>query len=105
MQTLQTLWPTKNLALVHSLIEGYADVGDASFRFIKPDLPIQFRNISNDTKSDIKLIAPRRTFSPYDQQATLHLRSALWSLYLPVTVHQQFNDVFRSYIMEVRMNS
>jgi hypothetical protein len=80
-------------------------VGDASYRFVRPNLPLHFKNVSNDTNKDVKLIVPRRTFSPYDQQTTLHLRPALWALFLPVTVHQQITDIYRSYVMEVRINS
>jgi len=71
---------------------------------LKPDLPLHFKNVSNDTNKDVKLIVPRRTFSPYDQQATLHFRPALWALFLPVTVHQQVTDIVRSYVMQVKIN-
>ncbi len=70
----------------------------------KPDLPLRLKIAANASINNPKLIAPHHTFAPYDQQTTLHLRSALWALLLPATVQQQAADSFRSYVMQVRIS-
>lgn len=93
-------WPTKKLAIIHSLIEGYSGAG-LGYEFRKPKLPLHLKTSSNDSSKHDLFIVPRHAFSPYDQQTTFHLRSALWALYLPVTIEQQAADSFRSYVMQV----
>ncbi|CAF1481059.1 unnamed protein product, partial [Adineta steineri] len=72
-QTLRGLWPTKNIGIIHSLTECQVDV-DSVYKSVVPGFPLRFQKISNDRNKDVKLIAPRRTFSPYNKQSTLHLR-------------------------------
>ncbi|CAF1134273.1 unnamed protein product [Adineta steineri] len=98
-QTLRGLWPTKNIGIIHSLTECQVDV-DSVYKSVVPGFPLRFQKISNDRNKDVKLIAPRRTFSPYNKQSTLHLRPSLWALLLPVTVSQQVSDIYRSYVMQ-----
>ena len=93
-------WPTKKLGIIHSLIEGH-NAPTTGYEHTKPKLPLQLKTSPNDSISHDLLIVPRHAFSPYDQQTTFHLRSALWALYLPVTVEQQAADSFRSYVMQV----
>ncbi len=88
--------------MIHSLIEGFQPFY-SRFLLMKPDLPLRLKIATNDSISNAKLIAPHHTFAPYDQQTTLHLRSALWALFLPITVEQQAADSFRSYVMQVRI--
>ncbi|CAF0920099.1 unnamed protein product [Adineta ricciae] len=82
--TLHGVWSSQNLGVIHSLDE----------------TSLQSKKMSRNDKNHVKLIAPRRTFSPYDQQATLHLQSALWALLLPVTIDQKRSHLFRSYVMQ-----
>jgi hypothetical protein len=39
-------------------------------------------------------------FAPYNAQSTLHSRSALWALLLPLTPHPRVSDIWRSYIAQ-----
>jgi hypothetical protein len=39
-------------------------------------------------------------FSPFNAQATLFMKSAFWSLLLPISVHGRVSDIWRSYIAQ-----
>jgi len=93
-----SLWPTKDLAVIHSLIDGYTQF----YSVYRSNLPLRFNKVYNDSINDAKLIASHHTCALYEQQITVHLRSTLWTLFLPVTVQQQVSDSFRSYAMQVR---
>ncbi|CAF4345670.1 unnamed protein product, partial [Adineta steineri] len=72
-QTLRGLWPAQNIGLIHSLSECQVDL-DSVYKSVVPGFPLRFQKISNDRNKDVKLIAPRRTFSPYNKQSALPLR-------------------------------
>lgn len=100
IQTLRGVWPAKNIGIIQSTTRDYPDI-DLINLSVTNDSPLQSKNISEDPKKDTKLIVPRRTFSPYNDQATLHLYPALWTLLLPITIDHQLTDIYRSYIMQV----
>lgn len=100
IQTLRGYWSTKNIGVVQSVFREYPDI-DTNSRSLAGHSPLKLRNLAEDAEIDVKLIIPRRSFSPYNDQATLHLYSALWALLLPVTIGYQLADIWRSYIMQV----
>ncbi len=66
---------------------------DAIFRLTHP-LPFDF------LQSRPPLYISPTSFAPYNAQATLHYYHALWSLYLPVTVHGRISDIWRGYVTQ-----
>jgi hypothetical protein len=92
---LKTAWIKANsLGVLQSLAELEPDV-DAIFRLTMP-LPFVFNRLS-ETKP---LVVPMGSFTPYNAQATIHLRASFFSMYLPVTVSGRVSDIWRSYISE-----
>ena len=56
-----------------------------------------------DAQGDIlkSVTRPKRwNECPYNAQATLHYRDALWTLLLPISVHGRVADILRSYAMQ-----
>lgn len=45
-------------------------------------------------------VKQRRSFTPYNAQATVHLYDAFWGLLLPVTVHGRVSDIWRAYLTQ-----
>lgn len=80
-------------AVFQSLADHEPDV-DGVFRLTR-NIPFDF-----DTKSTRTLVIPHGTLTPYNAQATLVLKPALWSLLLPVSVHGRVSDIWRSYIAQ-----
>jgi hypothetical protein len=50
------------------------------------------------TSTATKIYQP--VYTPYNAQATIHFYSALWSLYLPISVHGRVSDIWRSYFTQ-----
>ena len=100
---LYDTFPTEKLALIHALAEGYKDEYN-TFWLSKPNQPLHLKFQGNDSKFLARVVAPPRTFSPYDQQSTLHLKPGFWALMLPTTVKQYATDTVRSYIMQVKLS-
>ncbi|KAL7531344.1 hypothetical protein ACHAXR_003989 [Thalassiosira sp. AJA248-18] len=50
--------------------------------------------------SALPIMVPFTSYSPYNAQATTHLYSAFWGLYLPITVPGRVTDIWRSYITQ-----
>jgi hypothetical protein len=96
--------PARNLGIINSLTDGYVNM-TLKYQLIMLELPLLYQRVFNYRYNDIKVFVPHRSFSPYDQQATLHFRSALWALLLPVTIQQSVSDIFRSYVMQVKTGS
>lgn len=82
------------IGVIQSLANDDPDV-DAIYRLTQP-LPLTF----SEAVDGQLLALPSGTFCPYNAQATLHLKSALWSLLLPVTVHGRVSDIWRGYFMQ-----
>jgi hypothetical protein len=78
---------------------------DFHLELVRPVLPLHFYTAYTFGYKNIKLFVPHRSLSPYGQQGTIHFRSALWALLLPVTIEQKVSDIFRSYVMQVSLIS
>lgn len=52
------------------------------------------------TNRDMTLLVPVHTYSPYNAQATLHTKNALWAMLLPGTVPGRVSDIWRSYFAQ-----
>lgn len=85
----------ESVAVIQSLANHDPDV-DAVYRLTRP-LPISFRSLSNDKEA---VILPMGAFTPYNAQATLYERRAMWGLLLPITVHGRVSDIWRSYFTQ-----
>lgn len=81
------------IAIVQSLADNEPDV-DGIFRLTRKT-PFDF-----STKAKKTLVIPKGTFVPFNAQATLVLKPALWSLLLPVSVHGRVSDIWRSYFVQ-----
>jgi len=87
-----------DVGIIQSLANHDPDI-DAIYRLTQKDLPFSFIDSRAKTKG-YPLAVPLGKYSPYNAQATLHFYSALWSLYLPVTVHGRVSDIWRGYIFQ-----
>ena len=88
--------PFSSIGVIQSLCNGDPD-NDAVFRMTRPD-STKF-SFDRSAKS-IPLLIPSYAYSPYNAQATTHLYSAFWGLYLPITVPGRVTDIWRSYITQ-----
>lgn len=88
----------KNVGIIQALANIDPDV-DAIYRLLLP-IPFNFskRMYHNEVVSLLRI--PKKAYSPYNAQATLHFYAALWSLWLPVTVHGRVSDIWRGYIYQ-----
>jgi hypothetical protein len=84
----------KKVGVIQSLADNDPDV-DAIYRLTRP-LPLNF-----DQVVDLDVVRlPQGTFTPFNAQATIFKRDALWALLLPVTVHGRVSDIWRSYMVQ-----
>ena len=83
-----------SVAVLQSLADHQPDV-DAIFRFVMP-IPFNFQR-SDATRP---LMIPARVLTPYNAQATLHLKAGFWGLLLPVSVNGRVSDIWRSYFFQ-----
>jgi STELLO glycosyltransferases len=79
-------------AIVQSLADHDPDV-DAVYRLTRR-LPFFFSG------SRSSAAVPSENYAPFNAQATLFTRDALWALLLPVTVHGRVSDIWRSFIIQ-----
>ena len=95
------------LGIIQSLANIDPDV-DAIYRLLMP-IPFNFSSNNHRVTHEfgsshskaIKLLKiPEKSYTPYNAQATLHFYPALWSLWLPVTVHGRVSDIWRGYIYQ-----
>lgn len=84
------------IGVVQSLANHDPDM-DAIYRLTQP-LPFDFA--TQPTAKYVMVPSTGTAYSPYNAQATLHLRSALWSLLLPITVHGRVSDIWRGYMAQ-----
>ena len=85
-----------SIGVIQSLCNGDPDT-DAVFRMTRPD-STDF-TFERSAKS-LPLLIPSNMYTPYNAQATTHLYSAFWGLYLPITVPGRVTDIWRSYITQ-----
>lgn len=79
------------VAVVQSLADGDPDV-DAIYRLTR-HIPFVF------TRRETQVAFAPGTYVPFNAQATLFKRDALWATLLPVTVHGRVTDIWRSLII------
>ena len=81
----------ESIAVYQSLSNQDPDV-DAIYRLTQP-LPFDFA-VDEQT---LMTMVPPQSLSPFNAQATLFTRDALWMLPLPISVHGRVSDIWRSY--------
>lgn len=88
------------LQLPHTRVGVYQSVADtdpdvdAIYRMSQP-LPFYFKPVKPRF-----LALEQGTVSPYNAQATLHTKDALWASLLPMSVNGRVSDIWRSYIAQ-----
>ena len=87
--------PGISFGVQQSLADGHPDI-DGIHRLVK--IPLIFGFDAHTPWS--ALYGPDDVYSPYNAQATLHKREALWGMLLPVTVHGRVSDIWRSYFTQ-----
>ena len=86
----------EQIGVVQALANNDPDV-DAIYRLQRP-LPFSFRGLS---KNHALFLIPSKTFVPWNAQATLFRhRDAMWTAYLPISVHGRVSDIWRSLIAQ-----
>ena len=63
---------------------------DAVYRLTR-EIPFKFQ------ETGVNIAVPPKVFVPYNAQANLHTRSAMWALLLPTTVEGRVSDIWRGY--------
>ena len=81
-----------NVTVVQTLADNDPDV-DAVYRLTR-ELPVTF------TELDRTEWIPAGVFSPFNSQAVVFAKPALWGLLLPVSVHGRVSDIWRSYFTQ-----
>jgi hypothetical protein len=88
--------PLSSVGVLQSLCNGDPD-NDAIFRMTRPGST----NFTFDhSATALPLLVPSTMYSPYNAQATTHLYSTFWGLYLPISVPGRVTDIWRSYITQ-----
>lgn len=94
------------IGVLQSMVDGDPDV-DAMYRLTRRELRFNFSDVLKSTlnrKAAAPVVALRRgTLMPFNAQATIHARDALWLALLPHSVHGRVADIWRSYISQVLM--
>jgi hypothetical protein len=83
----------RSLGVCQSLANHDPDV-DAIYRLTRP-IPFDFQPYASTAAFPVAV--PRNALAPFNAQATMFSRDALWMLLLPVTVHGRVSDIWRSY--------
>ncbi len=83
----------KEIGVIQFLADGNPDI-DAMHRISKP-LPMTFP--LDNAKS---VLVPMHAYAPYNAQATVHTKNALWAMLLPGTVPGRVSDIWRSYFAQ-----
>lgn len=83
-----------DIGVLQYLADGNPDV-DAFHRLSKA-MPMTF---SSGVDSNPVLV-PMHSYAPYNAQATVHMKKALWATLLPATVPGRVSDIWRSYFSE-----
>lgn len=90
--------PAASVGVVQYLANHDPDV-DAIYRLVQP-LPLNFQLRQHPLLLPLFNANREQVFCPYNAQATLHTRAALWTLLLPITVHGRVSDIWRSYFAQ-----
>lgn len=86
--------PWERIQMFQSLADEDPDV-DAVYRLTQRQLHFFF-----DASSD-PIAVPQGVLTPYNAQASIHLRDAFWGLLLPITVPGRVSDIWRGYFVQV----
>lgn len=86
--------PNDEIVVLQYMVDGNPDI-DAIHRLSK-DLPITFYS-GNDANP---VLVPMHSYAPYNAQATVHMKKALWATLLPATVPGRVSDIWRSYFAQ-----
>ncbi len=85
-----------SIGVIQSLANGDPD-SDAVFRLSREGAT----NFKFDhSPTALPLLIPSSGYSPFNAQATTHLYSVFWGLYLPCTVPGRVTDIWRSFAMQ-----
>ena len=88
--------PFGNIGVIQSMCDRVCD-NDAVYRMTFPNADkLRFKKNPNITP----FLIPHNRYTPYNAQATTHLYSSFWGLYLPTTVPERVSDIWRSYITQ-----
>lgn len=85
---------TEEIGVIQYLADGDPDI-DAIHRLSKP-LPMTF----NFGEAAHPVIVPKHAYAPYNAQATIHTKNALWATLLPATVPGRVSDIWRSFLAQ-----
>lgn len=89
--------PYSAIGVIQSLCDGDPDV-DAIFRMTRNVKGAPFTFDQSVTAKN--LLIPFHQYSPYNAQATTHMQSVFWGLFLPITVPGRVTDIWRSYFTQ-----
>lgn len=89
--------PYSAVGVIQSLCNGDPDV-DAIFRLARnvKGKPFTF----DQSLSAKNLLIPFEKYSPYNAQATTHMKGAFWGMFLPISVPGRVTDIWRSYFTQ-----
>jgi len=88
--------PYASVGVIQSVCDDDPD-NDAIFRMAKSS-STAFTFERNP--QSMSLLIPHDGYAPYNAQATTHLYSSFWGLYLPISVPGRVTDTWRSYITQ-----
>ena len=88
--------PLSSIGVIQSLCNGDPD-NDLIFCMTRP---VSTNFTFDRSINSMPLLIPFNKYSPYNAQATTHLHSAFWGLYLPITVPGHVTDIWRSYLTQ-----
>uniref|UniRef100_A0A6S8YTD0 Uncharacterized protein n=1 Tax=Chaetoceros debilis TaxID=122233 RepID=A0A6S8YTD0_9STRA len=91
----QTYGVKREVGVIQYLADNNPDI-DALHRMSKP-LPITF---PLDGASASAVLVPTHAYSPYNAQATIHTRNAMFAMLLPSTVPGRVSDIWRGYFAQ-----
>jgi hypothetical protein len=80
-----------SIGVIQSLADSDPDV-DAIYRLTRP-IPFNFAT----SKNSVPILLPPNTLAPLNAQACVFMKSALWMLLLPISVHGRVSDIWRGY--------
>lgn len=89
--------PYSSVGVIQSLCNGDPDV-DAIFCLARNEKGKSFT--FDQSLSAKNLLIPFENYSPYNAQATTHMKAAFWGMFLPISVPGRVTDIWRSYFTQ-----
>ena len=87
------LGSSREVGVIQYLADSNPDI-DAIHRLSKP-LPMTF-----PLDGELPVLVPTHAYSPYNAQATIHTRNAMFAMFLPSTVPGRVSDIWRGYFAQ-----